>query len=41
VEKTVKVHRGFVMHKMEVTSVAELVRQCQTAGIAPRLTAAG
>lgn len=40
-EKTVKVHRGFVMHKMEVTSVAELVRQCQTAGIAPRLTAAG
>ena len=38
-EKTVKVHRGFVMHKMEVTSVAELVRQCQKAGIAPRLTA--
>jgi FixJ family two-component response regulator len=40
-EKTVKIHRGFVMHKMEVTSVAELVRQCQTAGIAPRVTAAG
>jgi len=39
-EKTVKVHRGFVMHKMEVTSVAELVRHCQAAGIAPRLTAA-
>ena len=39
-EKTVKIHRGFVMHKMEVTSVADLVRQCQTAGIAPR-TAAG
>jgi FixJ family two-component response regulator len=40
-EKTVKVHRGFVMDKMEVTSVADLVRQCETAGIAPRLTAAG
>jgi FixJ family two-component response regulator len=40
-EKTVKIHRGFVMHKMEVTSVAELVRQCQTAGIAPRSTPAG
>jgi len=40
-EKTVKVHRGFVMHKLEMTSVAELVRQCQTVGIAPRLTAAG
>ena len=40
-EKTVKVHRGFVMHKMEVTSVAELVRHCQTAGLAPRSTAAG
>jgi FixJ family two-component response regulator len=38
-EKTVKVHRGFVMHKMEVNSVAELVRQSQTAGIAPRLAA--
>jgi FixJ family two-component response regulator len=37
-EKTVKIHRGFVMHKMEVTSVAELVRQCQMAGVAPRLT---
>jgi FixJ family two-component response regulator len=40
-EKTVKIHRGFVMHKMETTSVADLVRQCQTADIAPRLTAAG
>jgi FixJ family two-component response regulator len=38
-EKTVKIHRGVVMHKMEVTSVAELVRQCQTAGIPPRITA--
>jgi FixJ family two-component response regulator len=38
-EKTVKVHRGFAMHKMDVTSVAELVRQCETAGVAPRSTA--
>ena len=34
-EKTVKVHRGRVMAKMEVASVAELVRLAQTAGIAP------
>ena len=27
-EKTVKVHRGRVMQKMGVTSVAELVRLC-------------
>ena len=40
-EKTVKVHRGSVMRKMDVQSVAELVRQCETAGIAPRLPAAG
>jgi FixJ family two-component response regulator len=40
VENTVKVHRGSVMHKMEVTSVVELVRQCEAAGIAPRLTPA-
>jgi FixJ family two-component response regulator len=40
-EKTVKVHRGYVMHKMDVQSVAELVRQCETAGIAPRLPTAG
>ena len=39
VEKTVKVHRGFVMHKLEVTSVAELVRQCGIAGVASRSTA--
>ena len=32
-EKTVKVHRGQVMHKMAVRSVAELVRACDTAGI--------
>lgn len=37
-EATVKQHRGLVMHKMEVSSVPELVRQCQIAGIAPRTT---
>jgi FixJ family two-component response regulator len=35
-EKTVKVHRGRVMQKMEVSSVAELVHLCETAGIPPR-----
>ena len=35
-EKTIKIHRGRVMQKMEVTSVAELVHLCQTAGITPR-----
>jgi FixJ family two-component response regulator len=35
-EATVKQHRGLVMRKMEVSSVPELVRQCETAGIAPR-----
>src|SRR5512136_3483886 len=35
-EATVKQHRGLVMHKMEVSSVPELVRQCEIAGIAPR-----
>ena len=34
-EKTVKVHRGRVMEKMGVASVAELVRLAQTAGVAP------
>jgi FixJ family two-component response regulator len=33
-EKTVKVHRGRVMQKLGVTSVAELVRLAQTAGVA-------
>lgn len=28
-EKTIKIHRGRVMKKMEVTSVADLVRQGQ------------
>jgi len=38
-EATVKQHRGLVMQKMEVSSVPELVRQCETAGIAPRAAA--
>ena len=33
-EKTVKVHRGRVMEKMAVASVAELVHLCDAAGIA-------
>ena len=32
-EKTIKVHRGRVMRKMQVQSVAELVRLCEKAGI--------
>jgi FixJ family two-component response regulator len=35
-EKTVKVHRGCVMRKMEVGSVAELVHICETVGVHPR-----
>jgi FixJ family two-component response regulator len=34
-EKTVKVHRGQVMRKLEVDSVAELVRLCAAGGVAP------
>ena len=34
-EKTVKVHRGRVMQKLCVTSVAELVRLVEKAGVAP------
>ena len=34
-EKTVKVHRGRVMEKLGVTSVADLVRLVQRAGFAP------
>src|ERR1700761_5079403 len=37
-EKTVKVHRGRVMQKLGVTSVAELVRLVQRAGVAPAPT---
>jgi FixJ family two-component response regulator len=35
-ETTIKIHRGRIMEKMAVKSVAELVQLCQTAGIAPR-----
>jgi len=35
-QKTIKIHRGRVMEKMEVSSVAGLVHLCETAGIAPR-----
>ena len=35
-EKTVKVHRGRVMHKMQAASVAELVRLAQKCGITPQ-----
>jgi len=34
-EKTVKVHRGRVMQKLGVTSVADLVRISQRAGVSP------
>jgi FixJ family two-component response regulator len=34
-EKTVKIHRGRVMQKLCVSSVAELVRLAENAGIAP------
>ncbi len=34
-EKTIKIHRGRVMQKMKVVSVAELVRVAEMAGIAP------
>jgi FixJ family two-component response regulator len=39
-EKTVKIHRGRVLSKMEVTSVADLVRVAQAAGVAPTKSAA-
>ena len=34
-EKTVKVHRGHVMDKLEVSSVADMVRMAQKVGITP------
>ena len=34
-EKTVKIHRGRVMEKMGVKSVADLVRETQAAGVVP------
>jgi FixJ family two-component response regulator len=39
-EKTVKAHRGRVMEKVDVRSVAELVRVCEAAGIRPRSSGA-
>jgi FixJ family two-component response regulator len=35
VEKTIKVHRSRIMQKMQVRSVAELVRLCDAAGVEP------
>jgi FixJ family two-component response regulator len=40
-EKTVKVHRGRMMEKMQTRSVAELVRICDQAGVAPISIARG
>lgn len=34
-EETVKKHRGRVMHKLEIVSVAELIRLCEKANIKP------
>jgi FixJ family two-component response regulator len=34
-EETVKIHRRRVMQKLEIVSLAELVRLCEKAGIAP------
>ncbi len=34
-EETVKIHRGRVMQKLAVASVADLVRLCEKSGIAP------
>ena len=39
VEKTIKVHRARVMEKMGVTSVAELTRLSERAGISPSIRA--
>jgi FixJ family two-component response regulator len=40
-EKTVKVHRGRVMQKLGVTSVPELVRVTQWAGVTPAARPSG
>jgi two-component system response regulator FixJ len=37
-EKTIKVHRSRVMQKMQVFSVAELVRRTESFGIRPDRT---
>ena len=34
-EETIKIHRGRVMQKLGIESVAELVRLCEKAGIGP------
>ena len=34
-EETVKIHRGRVMHKLDIDSAAELVRLCEKSGIDP------
>ena len=34
-EETVKIHRGRVMKKLGIVSVAELVRICEQVGITP------
>lgn len=34
-DETVKIHRGRVMHKLKIVSVAELVRLCEKVGINP------
>jgi len=34
-EKTVKIHRSRIMEKLEIESVAELVRLAEKAGIEP------
>lgn len=34
-EKTVKIHRGRVMKKLALTTVAELIHTCRRAGIEP------
>ena len=36
-EETVKIHRGRVMQKLDIVSVAQLVRLCEKAGISPAI----
>ena len=36
-DETVKIHRGRVMQKLGIVSVADLVRLCEKAGIEPNL----
>jgi len=35
VEKTIKVHRGRIMHKMGAASLVDLVRMADLAGVRP------